>query len=120
MIRLNDLEEKIMDALWQLNSAFPKDIMAAINEPDLPYNTVLSAIRKLEKDGHISYTIFGKFHEYYPITKKEEYGKSLFKKFYHDILDGSKMDMLSYFMKEEKVNIKELEKLLENLKKQQK
>jgi BlaI family transcriptional regulator, penicillinase repressor len=120
MIRLNELEEKIMDALWQLGSAFPKDVMAKIDDPELPYNTVLSAIRKLEKDGLVGHEVFGKFHEYYPITQKEEYGKSLFNKLYHDILQGSKMDLLSYFMKEEKVNVKELEKLLEKIKNNQK
>lgn len=118
MIRLNKLEEQILDKLWELKKAFPKVLLAHLNEPVQPYNTVLSAIRKLEKLGYIGYTKYGKSHEYYPILRKEEYGNSLFQKFYHGVLNGSKIGLLSHFMKEEKINIKELEKLIEQLKKE--
>ncbi len=118
MIRLNKLEEQILDVLWERGAAFPKVIISELEKPVPPYNTILSAIRKLEKDGHIGYTVYGKSHEYFPILGKEEYGRSLFKKVFTDILDGSKTGLLSYFMKEEKVNLKELEKLVLKLKKQ--
>jgi BlaI family transcriptional regulator, penicillinase repressor len=116
MIRLNDLEEQILDVLWELEAAFPKAIMERLQKPIPPYNTILSAIRKLEKEGHIGFNIYGKSHEYYPILAKEEYCRSLFKKLFHDILDGSKTELLSYFMKEEKINIKELEKIIDKIK----
>jgi BlaI family transcriptional regulator, penicillinase repressor len=120
MVRLNELEEQILDALWELGNAFPKVLMANLKGPLPPYNTVLSAIRKLEKEGYIGYKVYGKSHEYYPILGKEEYGRSIFKKFYNDILNGSKSDMLSYFMKEEKINLKELEKLIDKIKNENK
>lgn len=117
MIRLNKLEEQILDQLWELKKAFPKVLLMHLTEPLPPYNTVLSAIRKLEKLGYVGFNKYGKSHEYYPILKKEEYGNSLFKNFYHGILNGSKIGLLSHFMKEEKINIGELEKLVEQLKK---
>jgi BlaI family transcriptional regulator, penicillinase repressor len=120
MIRLNELEEQILDILWACGAAFPKDIITHLKKPIPPYNTALSAIRKLEKDGYIGYTVYGKSHQYYPVLEKAEYGRSLFKNLFHNILDGSKTELLSYFMKEEKVNLKELEKLVEKLKKEDK
>jgi BlaI family transcriptional regulator, penicillinase repressor len=116
MIRLNELEEEIMDILWCEKKAFPKVIMSMLKEPVPPYNTVLSTIRKLEKLGYVEYNIYGKSHEYFPILKKEEYGRSIYKKLYREILDGKKSSLLSFFMKEEKVNIEELEKILNQLK----
>lgn len=118
MIRLSKLEEEIMDKLWELEKAFPKVLLTHLSQPMPPYNTVLSVIRKMEKEGYIGYTKYGKSHEYYPILKKEEYGRSLFKKLYRDVLDGSNVGLLSYFMKEENVDINELEKLVKQLKDQ--
>jgi predicted transcriptional regulator len=116
MIRLTRLEEEIMDTLWKLQKAFPKVLITYLQEPLPPYNTILSVIRKLEKNGYIGYLKYGKSHEYYPILKKEEYGKSLFNKLFHDVLNGSNVGLLSYFMKEENVDIKELEELVNQLK----
>lgn len=116
MIRLNKLEEEILDKLWELQKAFPKVLMANLSEPIPPYNTILSAIRKLEKLGYIGFTRYGKSHEYFPILKKDEYANSLYQKFFHGVLNGSKLGLLSHFMKEEKINIKELEKLIQQLK----
>jgi predicted transcriptional regulator len=119
MIRLSKLEEEILDVLWKLNKAFPKVLITYLKEPKPPYNTILSAIRKLEKDGYIGFNKYGKSHEYYPILKKEEYSKSLFQKLFHDIVGGSKQSLVSYFMKSENINIEELENIIEQLKKEE-
>jgi len=117
MIRLSKLEEDILNKLWKLERAFPKVLITYLKKPVPPYNTVLSSIRKLEKLGYVGYKKYGKSHEYYPILKKEDYSKSLFKKLFHELLDGSNETMLSYFMKEEKINIEEMEELIRKMKK---
>ncbi len=116
MIRLSQLEEQILDILWELGKAFPKVLITHLSDPKPPYNTILSVIRKLEKEGHIGFTKYGKSHEYFPKTKRADYGKSLFKKLYHDILQGSNTGLLSYFLKEENVNIEELQEIIDQLK----
>ncbi len=115
MIRLTKLEEDILNKLWELGKAFPKVLITYLNEPDLPYNTVLSTIRKLEKLGYVGYKKYGKSHEYFPILKKEEYSKSLFKKVFHDLMDGSNEAMLSFFINTEKIDIDELETLVKKM-----
>ncbi len=116
MIRLSELEEEIMEILWKEQKAFPKVIISKIKPPVPPYNTALSAIRKLEKLGYVAFNVYGKSHEYFPILKREEYGKSMYKKLFKEIISGSKLDILSYFMKQEKVDIKELENIVKKLK----
>lgn len=119
MIRLSKLEEEILDKLWELEKAFPKVLMTYLSQPLPPYNTVLSVIRKMEQKGYIGYKKYGKSHEYFPLLKREEYGRSLFKKLYHDVLGSSNMSMMSYFLKEENVDIEELQRLLDQIKKEQ-
>lgn len=117
MIRLTKLEEEIIKILWKLEKAFPKVIISHLKEPIPPYNTVLSAIRKLEKLGYIGYTKYGKSHEYYPKLMKEQYGKSIFKNLYNNILKKSNADLFSYFIEQdENIDVEELEKLIKKLK----
>ncbi|HRX29592.1 MAG TPA: BlaI/MecI/CopY family transcriptional regulator [Saprospiraceae bacterium] len=120
MIRLNKLEEEIMNVLWDMKGAFPKDIMAHLSEPIPPYNTVLSAVRKLESLGYVEYTVHGKSHKYHPKLKKSEYGASIFRNLFHGLIGGSKESLLSFFMKEEDVDIEELKKLVEKIEKNEK
>ena len=115
-MNLNPLEEEIMSIIWRLEKAFPKEIIAGLRQPAPPYNTVLSAIRKLEKEGWLSYKTFGKSHQYYPVTKLSEYNRSLFSKLYHNFMQANKVSFLSYFMQEEKMEIHELEELVKSLK----
>ena len=117
MQKLNTLEEKIMQAIWELKLAFPKEIFNKIGNP-APYNTLLSTIRKLEKQGFLSFKKFGKSHQYFPIVSKRDYSKYLFKNFFNHYLNGSKENLFSFFMEEENVDIKELESLLDKLKDQ--
>ena len=118
--KLTHREEEIMQIVWNLGKAFPKEIMEYLTKPIPPYNTILSMVRKLESNGWLAFKKFGKSHQYYPLIQKKEYSKSLFSKWYTDYLGGSKELLMSYFMKEEDVDIAELEQLVKDLKKAKK
>lgn len=119
-VKLTNREEEIMQIIWELGKAFPKEIMEYLSKPVPPYNTILSMVRKLESNGWLAFKKFGKSHQYYPLIKKKDYSQSLFSKLYTEYLGGSKEMLMSYFMKEENVDIEELEKLVKQLKKEKK
>ena len=118
--KLTRREEEIMQIIWKLGRAFPKEIMEYLTKPIPPYNTILSMVRKLESNGWLAFKKFGKSHQYFPLVEKKDYSQGLFSKLYQDYLGGSKEMLLSYFMKEEDVDIAELEKLVKELKKKNK
>lgn len=118
--KLTNREEEIMQIIWNLGSAFPKEIMEYLSKPIPPYNTILSMVRKLEANGWLAFRKFGKSHQYYPLVEKKDYSKSLFSKLYNEYLGGSKEMLMSYFMKEDNVDIAELEQLVKELKKAKK
>ena len=113
MIRLNAKEEEIMNIFWKLKKAFPKEIIEKITPPLPPYNTVLSLVRKLEKDGFIKHKKIGKSHQYYPTITKRTYQKSILKHLLLDYFGGSPKEMVSFFLKEEKLSEKEINEILE-------
>ncbi len=112
-------EEQLMQILWQLKKGFVKDVMAKLPEPLPAYNTVSTIIRILEAKGFVSYTAHGKSHEYYPLISKEDYQNFATDKLMNGYFDNSVQHMFSYFVRKEKIDLKEADeimKLIEKLK----
>lgn len=118
MERLTHKEEEVMQILWSLQKGFVKDILEEMSEPKPPYNTVSSIVRKLESLRLVGHEAFGKTHRYYPILKKENYRKQSFQVFMRNYFGGSPTQLLSYFVKEEKLSSAQIDDLLNELKKQ--
>ena len=71
MKQLTRAEEEVMQILWNLESAFVRDILDQFPEPKPAYNTVSTIVRILEKKGFVNYQAHGKTHEYFPIISKK-------------------------------------------------
>ncbi|MFK5878901.1 MAG: BlaI/MecI/CopY family transcriptional regulator [Flavobacteriaceae bacterium] len=118
MEKLTNKEEEIMQALWQLEKGFVKDVVNLLpNNPH--YNTVSTTIRKMEEKGFVKHIAYGKTHQYYPAISKEEYRKSFMNKTINNYFENSYKNVVSFFASEEKISVKELKeiiKLIENKK----
>ncbi|RYY37519.1 MAG: BlaI/MecI/CopY family transcriptional regulator [Sphingobacteriaceae bacterium] len=116
---LTRAEEQIMQVLWQLEKAYVKDVIEELPEPKPAYNTVSTIIRILETKGFVGHTAYGKSHEYHPIISKEQYQEFASDKLLSGYFDNSVNSMLSFFVKQEKIDLKEADeimKLIEKLK----
>lgn len=119
MKQLTQAEEEIMQVLWQLEKAFVKDIVEKFPDPKPAYNTVSTLVRILEKKGFVGYEAIGKSHRYHPLVKKDEYSKKYLNRFVENYFSGSYEQLVSFFTRQEKMDVKDLEKLLEELKNKQ-
>lgn len=117
MKSLTQAEEEIMQILWDLEKAFVKEIVEQYPEPRPAYNTVSTLIRIMEKKGFVGYEAFGKSHRYYPLINKEDYSKKYLGRFVDKYFSGSYKDLVSFFTKEKEMSVSDLERLLEELKK---
>jgi BlaI family penicillinase repressor len=118
---LTRAEEQLMQVLWQLRKGFVKEVMEQLPEPKPAYNTVSTIIRILETKGFVGHIAFGKSHEYYPLISKDEYQNFATDKLMSGYFDNSVKHMFSYFVKKEKIDLKEADeimKLIEKLKNQ--
>ena len=113
---LNKNEEAIMNILWKLERGFLKEIVEYFPEPKLPYTTLASTIKKLEKQGLIGFKLFGKTKQYFPILKQDEYNRSNLKNMLQNYFGGSYEQLVSFFMKEKEMDMEELENIYKNLK----
>jgi predicted transcriptional regulator len=112
MQKLTNKEEEIMHILWTLEKAFVKDVLAEIKEDKPHYNTLSTIIRNLEVKGYVSYNAFGKTHQYFPIVSKETYKTKFMNTAIESYFNNSYKSVVSFFAKEEKISITELQEII--------
>jgi len=116
MKELTKAEEQIMQILWELEKGFVKDIIEKMPDPKPAYNTVSTIVRILEQKGFVDHNAYGKTHEYFPLVSKKEYTRSFMKNFVRNYFKGSFQEMVSFFAKEDKLSVSELDDLLKEVK----
>jgi len=110
--QLTKAEEEIMQVLWELESAFVKDVIAKLPKPKPAYNTVSTVVRTLEQKGFVGHEPLGKSHKYHPLITKDAYTRSFMKGFVKRYFSGSYQQMVSFFTNEDKLSVNELEELV--------
>ena len=119
MKRLTKREEEVMSVIWDMGRALVNDITPRLPIPDLPYSTVSSIVRILEKKGFVDHKSYGRTHEYFPLISKEEYRNSQMKSFVKRYFDSSYQNVVSYFVNEKKLSAEDLKSLIEIIEKKQ-
>jgi BlaI family transcriptional regulator, penicillinase repressor len=113
---LTRAEDQVMQILWTIEKAFVKDIIECMPEPKPAYNTVSTIVRILETKGFVGHQAFGKTHQYFPIVTKEKYTRFYLNNLLKGYFNGSFQNLVSFFAKDNKMDIREMEKILEELK----
>lgn len=116
MKELTRAEEEVMQVLWDLESAFVRDIISQLSGPEPAYSTISTIVRILEEKGFVGHESVGRSHKYHPLVSKEEYTSSFMKGFVKKYFSGSYQQMVSFFTKEDNLSLQELEQLLNDLK----
>jgi BlaI family penicillinase repressor len=120
MKQLTKAEEDIMQILWQLKKAKVRAIIQQLPEPKPAYNTVSTIVRILESKGFVDYEKKGKSHIYFPLVQQQEYSNQSINKLVDNYFHGSFKSMVSFFVKENDINISDLESLLDEIEKSKK
>jgi len=104
-----------MQVLWQLEIGTVKDIIEQFPHPKPAYNTISTIIRILENKEFVSHKQFGKGYRYYPLLDKETYSNQRLNKLINGYFEGSFKGLVSFFVKQNDIDIKELESILKEL-----
>ncbi|MBG6130491.1 putative transcriptional regulator [Aquimarina sp. EL_43] len=118
MKQLTKAEEEVMQWLWQLEEANVASIIEQMPEPKPAYNTISTIIRILENKKFVSHRKKGKGYIYFPLVKKEEYSNQSLNKLMNNYFNGSFRNMVSFFVKKNDMDIKDLEQILKELDKE--
>jgi BlaI family penicillinase repressor len=117
---LTKAEDQVMQILWSMGKGFVKDIVERMPDPKPAYNTVSTIVRILETKGFVDHKAYGKTHEYFPLISKDKYTKFYLNNLIKGYFNGSFQNLVSFFAKENSLDSKDIEKLLDELKDQKK
>lgn len=112
MRELTRAEEQVMQVLWKISKGFVKDILEHFDNPKPAYNTVSTIVRILQDKGFVNHKAYGRTHEYYPVVSKDDYSKTHLSAFVNDYFSNSFEQMVSFFAKERKISVKEMEEIM--------
>lgn len=118
MEKLTIQEEEAMLAIWQLNGGFIKEILEHLDDDNIPYTTLASTVKNLEKKGFVTAVKYANAKRYEPIISQQEYKAKFMNNFVGDYFKNSYKEMVSFFVKEEKLSKEELNEILEMIQKQ--
>jgi len=118
MQKLAKREEQIMQACWQLENAFIKEIIQEMPDPKPHYNTIATMVKILEDKGFLSHESVGNVFRYFPVITKEQYQKHAMTDIVNQYFDNSYPNMLMFFAKEQKISEEELNEIVNLIKSQ--
>jgi len=116
MVKLAKREEQIMQAFWELNEAFIKEVIPLLPDPKPHYNSVATIVKILEEKGFLGHDIIGNLYQYHPIISREDYQKHAMKDIVKQYFDNSYPRMLAFFAKEQNLSEKELKEIFQMIK----
>ena len=120
MMKLAKREEQIMQAFWNLGSAFIRDVIPQLPEPRPHYNSVATMVKILEEKGFLERETVGNMHSYKPLVSREIYQDQAVNDFIGQYFDHSYSKMLAHFAKSKKISEEELKDILKLIKANQK
>ncbi len=112
---LTKAEEEVMQVIWQLGHCLVRDVIEKLGDPDMPHSTISSVVRILEKKGFVDHKAYGKTYEYFPIVTKEAYAQHGVTNLVEKYFQGSPKKLVSFLVKSEDMNLKELNELLKTI-----
>jgi len=101
-----------MQILWNIKEGIVKDVVDSFNDPKPAYTTVATVFKVLENKGFVEKRKIGNTHLYKPLVSKEDYTKLQFSSLLTNYFNGSFPKMATFFARENKLSITELEDLL--------
>lgn len=115
--QLTKAEEQIMQVLWRLKEASVKEVIAELPEPKPAYNTVSTIVRILESKEFVGHKAKGRGFVYFPIIEKDSYSNQSIHKLMNGYFNGSFQSLVSFFVKENNMDMQELEQILKEVNK---
>lgn len=116
MGKLTHTEEETMQAVWRIGEGNVKSFMEHLDE-SLPYTTVASTIKNLEKKGYLASRLVGNAYLYKPAVSEEAYKNKFMGKVVKEYFDNSYKELVNFFVEQKKLSAKELKEIISMIEK---
>ena len=111
------VEKVISRFSWQLKECVVKDILNEMDDPKPPYTTVASIVRNLEQKDYLNSKKYGNVWVYTPKVAEDDYKKAFMSNVVKSYFENSYKELVSFFVKEEKISPEELQEIVKMIEK---
>ena len=111
MEKLTPQEEQAMLAVWKTGEGNIKSFMESMEEA-LPYTTVASTIKNLEKKGYLSSRLLGNAYLYKPAVSEADYKKKFMGSVVKEYFDNSYKELVNFFVEQKQLSAEELKEII--------
>ncbi|MBQ7421527.1 MAG: BlaI/MecI/CopY family transcriptional regulator [Prevotella sp.] len=115
MKKLTNKEKEIMELYWKHGPMFVRELQELYADPRPHFNTLSTMVRILERNGFLNHKQFGNTYQYFPVISEAEYGRRSIAGVIKNYFEGSYLNVVSSFVKEEKISVEELKGLIEQI-----
>jgi len=112
MEKLMPQEEKAMLAVWKTGEGNVKSFLENMDKPRIPYTTLASTIKNLEKKGFLKSRLVGNTYLYKPTITSEEYKSQFLNSLIRNYFGSSYKNLVSFFVENKKMSTKDLKEIL--------
>ena len=112
MEKLTHVEEETMQAVWRTGEGNVKSFIENLEEP-VPYTTVASIIKNLEKKGYLQSRLVGNVYLYKPVVSEDDYKKKFLGNVVKEYFDNSYKELVNFFVEQKKLSAKELKEIID-------
>ena len=113
MEKLSRQEEEAMQAVWKTGEGNVKLFLENMPSGSMPYTTLASTIKNLEKKGFLTSRLIGNAYLYKPLISEDEYKKKFMNGFVKDYFADSYKELVNFFIEEKKLSAKELKEIIQ-------
>ena len=118
---LTEAELRLMEVLWAKGPSSVQQVVDALPESaPLAYNSVLTTIRILEKKGYVEHDKDGRAHIFKAVVARHEAARSEVRNLVRRMFGNSHELLVLNVLEEEEIDVAELKRLREMLKKESK
>jgi len=114
--KLTSQEEEALKAAFKTGEGNIKMIMENMDAV-LPYTTVASTIRNLDKKGFMHSRMVGNMYWYKPALSEDEFKRKFMNNVVRDYFDNSYKELVNFFVEQKKLSAKELKDILSMIEK---
>jgi predicted transcriptional regulator len=116
MEELTVQEEKVMLLIWRKGEGTIREYFET-HEAEMPYTTFASVVKNLQRKGYIGMRRIGTTYLCRPAIEEEDYKSVFMSGFIRNYFKNSYKEVVSFFVKEEKLSAKDLEDIIKMIEK---
>jgi len=116
MEKLTHQEEEVMLLVWQKGEGTIREYYE-MKSDRVPYTTFASIIKNLERKEYLKLRRIGTTNLCFPLIDENDYKRKFMSGFIRNYFQNSYKEMVSFFVKEEKISADELKEIIRIIKK---